>query len=90
MAASDAWNRTIDGTALRILQMMDALEYTSIDDATAVLLSLDKGTIMVKRDLSDDFRHIPIAPSDWWLLGFFWNNAYWIDRFLPFGLRKRG
>ena len=64
-----------------------ALEYTSIDDAIAILLRLGKGTIMVKRDLSDAFRHIPIAPSDWWLLGFFWNDAYWYDRFLPFGLR---
>ena len=42
---------------------------------------------MVKRDLSDAFRHIPIAPSNWWLLSFFWDNTYWIDRFLLFGLR---
>ena len=53
---------------------------------TAVLLCLGKRTIMVKRDLSDVFQHIPILASDWWLLHFFWNNAYWYDRFLPFGL----
>lgn len=62
------------------------LEYKSIDDATAILISMGKGTVMIKRDLSEASCHIPIAPSDWWLLGFFWDNAYWIDRFLPSGL----
>ena len=42
---------------------------------------------MIKRDLKDAFRHIPVSPQDWWLLGFSWNNKTWIDRFLPFGLR---
>lgn len=64
-----------------------ALEYTSIDDAISVLATLGKGTIMVKRDLSDAFRHVPVASVDWWLLGFFWAGFYWVDRFLPFGLR---
>lgn len=64
-----------------------ALEYTSIDDAISVLATLGKGTTMVKRDLSDAFRHVPVAPVDWWLLGFFWAGFYWVDRFLAFGLR---
>lgn len=64
-----------------------ALEYTVLDDAIDALLTQDKGAIMVKRDLADAFRHIPIAESDFWLLGFFWAGFYYIDRFLPFGLR---
>ena len=46
-----------------------------------------KGAILVKRDLADAFRHIPIAISNYWLPGFYWDNSYWIDCFLPFGLR---
>ena len=51
------------------------------------MLRIGKGAILVKRDLADAFRHIPIAISDYWLLGFYWDDLYWIDCFLPFGLR---
>lgn len=57
-----------------------ALEYTSINDAISVLATLGKVTTMVKHDLSDAFRHVPVAPVDWWLLGFFWVCFYWVDR----------
>jgi hypothetical protein len=43
--------------------------------------------MLIKRDLQDAFRHIPIAPQDTWLLGFCWEGIYWVDCFLPFGLR---
>lgn len=46
-----------------------------------------QGAILIKRDLADAFRHIPIAPTDYWLLGFCWGGTYWMDCFLPFGLR---
>lgn len=41
----------------------------------------------MKRDLKDAFRHIPVASSDHWLLGFFCDGRYWMKRYLPFGLR---
>jgi hypothetical protein len=34
------------------------------------------GAMLVKRDLQDAFRHIPIAPQDHWLLGFYWEGTY--------------
>ncbi len=64
-----------------------AIEYTLIDDAIDALIAQGRFAVMIKRDLADAFRHIPIAESDWWLLGFFWADSYYIDRFLPFGLR---
>ena len=64
-----------------------ALEYTSFDEALEALLDVGRGAYLVKRDLADAFRHIPVARADWWLLGFQWNNSYWMDIFLPFGLR---
>jgi hypothetical protein len=45
------------------------------------------GAILVKRDLADAFRHIPIHPADWWLFGFAWKGKTYEERFLPFGLR---
>lgn len=42
---------------------------------------------MVKKDLTNVFYQIPITESDWWLLGFYWNKSYWIDRFLLFNFQ---
>lgn len=64
-----------------------SLEYTTFDKAIEAVLRCGPGAVMIKKDLADAFRHIPVAEADWWLLGFHWNGSYWIDRFLPFGLR---
>ena len=45
------------------------------------------GAQFMKRDLKDAFRHIPVVTSDQWLLGFYCDGCYWMERFLPFGLR---
>ena len=64
-----------------------ALEYTTYDDAVDALLTRGSGAIFVKRDLKDAFRHVPVAISDQWLLGFYCDGCYWKERYLPFGLR---
>ena len=64
-----------------------ALEYATYDDAVDTLLSTGQGAQFVKRDLKNAFRHIPVATSDQWLLGFHYDDRYWIERYLPFGLR---
>jgi hypothetical protein len=64
-----------------------ALEYATVDQAIALVAKQGSGALLVKRDLQDAFRHIPIAPQDLWLLGFCWEGTYWVDCFLPFGLR---
>lgn len=70
-----------------IPQAWGALEYTTFDEAVDALLQQGHGAILVKRDLKDAFRHVPIALSDQHLLGFFCDDFYWLERFLPFGLR---
>ena len=70
-----------------IPQDWGSLEYTTYDDAVNALLSKGPGAQFVKRDLKDAFRHIPVATSDQWLLGFYCDGCYWIERYLPFGLR---
>ncbi len=51
-----------------------ALEYTSVDEAIDRILSMDRGCILVKRDLAEVFRHIPVSEADWWLFGFSWDD----------------
>jgi hypothetical protein len=64
-----------------------ALEYATVDQAIALVAAQGPRATLIKRDLQDAFRHIPIAPQDLWLLGFCWEDTYWVDCFLPFGLR---
>lgn len=64
-----------------------ALEYATYDDAVVALLQKGPRAQFVKRDLKDAFRHIPVAISDQWLLGFNCDGRYWKERYLPFGLR---
>jgi hypothetical protein len=65
------------------------LRYSTMDDVVAILSRppYGVGSILVKRDLEDAFRHIPVSPWDWPLLGFHWDSTYYADCFLPFGLR---
>lgn len=64
-----------------------SLEYTSVDEAIALVLEGGKRCTLVKRDLREAFQHIPVSKADWWLLGFKWGGIYYIEKFLPFGLR---
>jgi len=43
---------------------------------------------MAKTDLKSAFRLMPIHPGDWNLLGIYWQSQYYIDLYLPFGLRS--
>jgi hypothetical protein len=63
------------------------LTYASFDQALRLVAEAGPGSTLVKRDLADAFRHIPVSPQDWWLLGFRWEDMWWYDKFLPFGLR---
>lgn len=64
-----------------------SLEYTSVDEAIALVLKRGKGCVLVKRDLSEAFRQISVSKADWWLLGFQWMGIYYMEKFLPSGLR---
>ena len=65
-----------------------SLQYTKIDNAIAALLDFGPGTFMAKTDIESAFRIFPIHRDDWELLGMFWENQYFVDLFLPFGLRS--
>ena len=54
----------------------------------AFLNPLGPGSSMAKTDLKSAFRLIPIHPDDWDLLRIHWNNQYYVNLYLPFGLRS--
>ena len=40
----------------------------------------------MKKDIKDAFQNIPVAPHQQWLLGFEWENQYYKEACLSFGL----
>ena len=79
--------RTVTSVNAYIPEDWGTLEYATFDEAVQALIHQGRGAILVKRDLAEAFRHMPVAEADGWLLGFFWGGDYYYNRFLPFGLR---
>ena len=65
-----------------------SLQYITIDNTIAGILQLGKGCFLAKTDIESAFRLIPLKPSDYELFGMVWNNHYYYDKVLPFGLRS--
>jgi len=61
--------------------------YETLNDAVRLVAQAGRGAMMMKRDLKTAFRHVPINPCDYWLLLFEWEGKFYVDMFLPFGLR---
>jgi hypothetical protein len=63
------------------------IAYDSLEKAIHLVAQAGQGAVMIKRDLKSAFRHIPVSPDEHWLLIFEWNNKFYVDMFLPLGLR---
>ena len=64
-----------------------SLRYESFQEALALVASIGRGAILLKKDLKAAFRHVPLSPYDYWLFFFRWKDDYYVELFLPFGLR---
>ena len=71
-----------------ILREEYSLHYATTDDAIVSLLQLGVGALMAKIDLKSAFQVVPVRQEDWKLLGIHWQNHYYVDTCLPFGLRS--
>lgn len=64
-----------------------SLEYAALQRMFDVVREAGRGSWILKRDLKDAFRLVPIALSQRRLLGFTWDGQYYHENCLPFGLR---
>ncbi|XP_077861722.1 uncharacterized protein LOC144342493, partial [Saccoglossus kowalevskii] len=64
-----------------------SLHYSTVDDAVAIINKPCCATLLAKIDIQHSFRLCPVRREDWHLLGYKWDNYYFFDRVLPFGLR---
>ena len=65
-----------------------SLHYAKVDDAVDIIRKLGRGTQLVKLDIKDAYRMVPVHPADYHLLGIEWRGNTYIVRALPFGLRS--
>lgn len=61
------------------------VQYTSFDKAVELVQELGKGCLLGKSDIKNAFRLLPVSPSDFEQLGFFFDGKYYFDKCLPFG-----
>ena len=62
------------------------LTLPSIDNITNEIIKICKGSLIYKVDISREFRHVKIDPSDYYLLGLKLDQ-YYLDTCLPSGFR---
>ena len=65
-----------------------SVQYSTFDDALALLRRLGRGSVMSKFDIRHAFRLCPVLVEDWPLLGFRWSGSYFFHVVLPFGARS--
>lgn len=63
------------------------LQYTAVTEIFELIRRAGRGAYMIKKDLKDAFRMIPVAPHHRYLLGFTWQGKQYHENCLPFGLR---
>jgi hypothetical protein len=64
------------------------ITYNMFECAIMDLISLGPGLLIVKLDLKEAFRHIPICCANWHHLGFTWDCRFYF-LLLTFGLHSR-
>jgi hypothetical protein len=62
------------------------LLYTTLHDIYEKIRKAGRNCIILKKDIKDAFRNIPVATTSQWLLGFKWEGQYYKETCLPFGL----
>ena len=64
------------------------IQYESIQSVISNLLNIGSSALFWKADMADAFRTIPVHHSDWGMQGIYWRGLFFLDMYLPFGLRS--
>ena len=71
-----------------IKKELASLSYVPVDDVIDHIIKRGRGAIMVKMDIRQAYRNIPVYPVDRLLLGMCWEGIVYVDATLHFGLRS--
>ncbi len=62
------------------------MRYTRFQDVLQMVIRTGRNCIILKRDVKDAFKNVPVASHQQWLLGFMWEERYYKETCLSFGL----
>jgi len=71
-----------------ISQSDHSVHYSSFDSAVSLAKFAGPGCFMAKIDIKHAFRLCPVQLEDFPLLGYTWDNKFFVDTRLPFGMRS--
>lgn len=69
-----------------ILSSLCSVIYAALDAALRFIKQLGRNTMLIKVDLRNAYRLVPIHPQDRHLFGVRWDDQVFVDQALPFGL----
>lgn len=69
-----------------ISKVYSSVAYTHFDEITKMVQREGQGSYLFKVDIKSAFRLLPIHPEDFSLLGMEFQEKYYVDKCLPFGL----
>ena len=64
----------------------EEIRYTQFQDVLQMIIWAGRNCIILKRDVKDAFRNVPVAPHQQWRLGFMWEGRYYKEICLLFEL----
>jgi len=67
---------------------LSSITYTSVNHMASLVMSLGRGSLLVKADIQEANRIVPVHPPDQPLLSVQWNGSIFMDKMLPFGFRS--
>ena len=65
-----------------------SLKYASVENAVQRIWSMGKHELLAKIDIQHAYRNIPVHEEDRLLLVMQWQEKFYMDIILPFGLRS--
>ena len=68
--------------------LLCSLSYASVKDAAAFVLRAGQGALLAKLNIKSAYRNIPVHPGDRHLLGMRWQDRFFVDACLLFGLHS--
>ena len=57
---------------------LSSVSYVSLDHLASIVTSVGKGALLVKADIKEAYRMVPIHPNDQHLLGIWWEDSVYV------------
>ena len=67
------------------IQKFAKVKYASLDKVVEMISALGSNVLCAKMDISQTFRLLMVHPVDFDLLGIFFDEKYYINKYLPEG-----